>query len=69
MHEQIKLGTKRDSKFVNLGMCCTPEEKQAFIFLFRQYRDVFALTYNDMKTYDIRIIQHIIPIKEGVKLF
>lgn len=29
--------------------------------------DVFAWTYDDLKTYDTWIIQHIIPIKEGVK--
>jgi hypothetical protein len=26
-------------------------------------------TYEDLKTYDTRIIQHVIPIKEGVKPF
>jgi hypothetical protein len=37
--------------------------------LFKKYRDVFAWTYEDLKTYDTHIIQHIIPIKEGVKPF
>ena len=28
---------------------------------------MFAWTYDDLKTYDTRIIQHVIPIKDGVK--
>jgi len=28
---------------------------------------VFAWTYDDLNTYDTRIIQHDIPIKEGLK--
>lgn len=30
---------------------------------------MFAWTYNDLKTYSTCIIQHVIPIKEGTKLF
>eukprot|EP00253_Pinus_taeda_P032932 PITA_32932 len=33
------------------------------------YHDVFAWTYNDLKTYDTQIIQHVISIKEGAKPF
>lgn len=69
MHEQINLGTERDLKFTYLGTCCTPEEQQAFVRLFRQYCDVFVWTCDDLKTYNTQIIQHIIPIKEGIKSF
>lgn len=27
-HEQINLGTEKDLKFVNLGTCCTPQERK-----------------------------------------
>jgi hypothetical protein len=37
--------------------------------LFKKYRDMFAWNYEDIKAYDTRIIQHINPIKEGVKNF
>lgn len=69
LHEQINLNTESDPKYVNLGMGCTPEERQVFISLFRRYRDVFAWTYDDLKTYDTQIIQHVIPTKEGAKPF
>jgi hypothetical protein len=37
--------------------------------LFKEYSDVFAWGYEDLKAYDTSIIQHRIPIKEDQKLF
>lgn len=69
MHEHINLGTNKDLKFFNLSTSFTSKEKQAFVYLFRQYCDVFMWTYDDLKTYDTWIIQHIILTREGVKPF
>ena len=52
---------------MNLGKCCSPGERNKFISLFKQYKDVFAWTYEDLKTYDTNIIQHVIPIRSGIK--
>ena len=30
----IKLGTETDPKFVNLGKCCSPVERERFVSLF-----------------------------------
>ena len=65
----INLGLEADPKYFNLGKCGSPGEMRKFIILFRQYKDVFAWTYEDLKTYDTKIIQHIVPIKAGVKPF
>lgn len=62
-HEQINLGTKSNPKCINIGLGCSPNERQALITLFKRYRDIFAWTYDDLKTYDTRIIQHLIPTK------
>lgn len=35
MHELINLGIEQDMTFVNLGTCCTQQERQAFVFLFK----------------------------------
>ena len=35
--------------------------------LFKEFKDVFAWTYEDLKTYDMKIIQHVIPLKEDGK--
>ena len=37
--------------------------------LFNEYKDVFTWTYKDLKTYDMKIIQHVIPLKEDAKPF
>ena len=52
---------------MSMGKCCSPGERNKFISLFKQYKDVFSWTYEDLKTYDTNIIQHVIPIKSGIK--
>ena len=38
----INLGTEGKPKYVNLGKCCSPGERNKFISLFKQYKDVFS---------------------------
>ena len=66
-YEVINLGTPDKPQNINLGVQCTLNEKDAFIILFREYKDEFAWSYEDLKTFDTRIMQHVIPIKEGAK--
>jgi ribonuclease HI len=69
MHETINLGTPENPKNINLGKTISKEERKAYLKLFRQYQDVFAWSYRDLKTYDTCIIQHTIPLKPEVKPF
>lgn len=55
-YEIINLRTDDHPQNVNLGTCCTPTEKHAYIKLFQEYKDVFAWTYSDLKTFDTRIM-------------
>ena len=68
-HEMINLGTKDNPQYINLGMRCSNQERSAFIKLFREFKDVFAWTYDDLKTFDPNIIQHIIPMKPHTQPF
>ena len=63
----INLGTEIEPKYVNLGKFCSPDERNKFISLFKQYKDVFAWTYEELKTNDTNIIQHVIPIRSWIK--
>ena len=65
--ELINLGIEAKPRNVNLGKCCSPCERSKFISLFKQYKDVFSWTYEELKTYDTKIIQHVIPIRSGFK--
>jgi hypothetical protein len=35
--------------------------------LFREFKDVFAWSYEDLRGFDPNVIQHVIPIKEEAK--
>ena len=65
--EVINLGTESNPQNINLGTWCTPIESDAYIKLFREFKDVFAWTYDDLKTFDTQIMQHSIPLKENVR--
>ena len=40
--ELINLGIEVKPKYVNLGKCCSLGERNKFISLFKQYKDVFS---------------------------
>ena len=52
---------------INLGVHCSDDEKVAFTKLFKEYKYMFAWSYEDLKMFDTQIMQHVIPIKEGEK--
>jgi ribonuclease HI len=69
LYEVVNLGTKQDPKNINLGKNYTHAERTTFMKLFKEFNDVFIWTYGDLKTYDMKIIQHVIPLKEDAKPF
>jgi ribonuclease HI len=62
-YEKVNLGTSENPQCINLGLGCSRQEKDAFVKLFKEFKDVFAWTYDDLKTFDPNIIQHVIPMK------
>jgi hypothetical protein len=61
---KINIGTPESPKYINLGTSCTKEERDKYTQLFKEFQDVFAWSYDDLKEYDKSIFQHIIPLKE-----
>jgi len=49
---------------VKLSKSLPRDKKLKYIELFKEYSDVYAWGYEDLKSYDTSIIQHRIPIKE-----
>ena len=68
-YKVANLDTEKNPQNINLGTNCTHAERETFMKLFREFKDVFAWTYEDIKTYDTKIIQHVIPLKEDAKPF
>lgn len=61
--EKFNLRSKSNPKFVNIGKCCTFEEKDKFIQLLCQYIDVLAYSCVDIKYFWPKEVQHDIPLK------
>jgi hypothetical protein len=61
---KVNIGTDSCPKYVNLGVDCTTQEVDQYVVLFKEYIDVFAWIYDDLKYYDETILQHIIPLRE-----
>jgi len=40
---------------------------QRYLSLFKNYKEVFAWSYEDLKEFDTKTIQHKIPLKSGIK--
>jgi ribonuclease HI len=66
---QCNIGTEGEPKFVKLSKSLTEEQRSEYIGLLREFADVFAWTYEDLKTYDTSVIEHKIPLKEEAKPF
>jgi len=64
---KVNIGTNSSQKYVNMGVNCTIEEVDQYVSLFKEYLDVFAWTYDDLKSYDKTIFQHTIPLREETK--
>jgi hypothetical protein len=67
--EDINIGTEEKPRIVKPSKSLPPEKKLKYIKLFKEYVDVFAWGYEDLKSYDPSIIQYRISIKEDQKPF
>jgi len=67
--DPFNLGTEADVKNVFIGKASTEDERTGIIHALREYHEVIAWSYEDLKTYDTSIITHMIPLKLGAKPF
>jgi hypothetical protein len=63
----LNIGTPESPKNVKIGAQCFDEEKMKFSKLLGEFQDVFSWSYEDLCGFDLALIQHAIPIKEGIK--
>jgi hypothetical protein len=67
--EDCNVGTNEDPKMVKISKYLSTEMKSKYAELLKQYTNVFAWSYDDLKTYDTSVIEHKIPLKHGIKPF
>ena len=67
--EDCNIGTAERSKMIKLSKSLPADQKPKYVDLFKEFKDVFAWSYEDLKSYDISVIQHTIPLKPNQKPF
>jgi len=67
--EDCNIGTIENPKMIKLSQSLPPDQKPKYIDLFKEFQDVFAWSYEDLKSYDTSVIQHTIPLKQNQKPF
>jgi hypothetical protein len=66
---ECNIGTQEEPKFVKLSSSLTNKQRVEYTELLKEFADVFAWAYEDLKTYDTSVIEHKIPLKEEAKPF
>ena len=65
--EMVNLANKgKNEKPVKIGVNFPKEMKLELIALLKEFREIFAWSYQDMPGLDIEIVMHRIPVKPNV---
>ena len=64
--KEINLGTLDDPHPVYVSALLTSEEKQMYIELLSENKDVFAWSYKEMPGLDPKVVVHILVVKRGI---
>ena len=60
---EINIRMKTKPKNIKIGKGTSEKERNNLINLVKEYRDVFAFTYDELKAYREDVFQHTIPLK------
>ena len=64
---EVNIGLDQSPRIIKLGKGCMHEKKRKLESLGRECKDVFARSYDELKTYDPKVITHAIPFREYAK--
>ena len=62
-YKTVNLSNEKNPQLINIGLACSHEEER----LCKEYKDVFARTYDGLKTFDSSIMQHNIPLNPNAR--
>jgi hypothetical protein len=66
---QYNVSSEKDPKYVNLASHFTEKQKDDYRELLKEFADIFAWKYDDLKIFDTEVIQHKIPLNKDTKPF
>ena len=62
--QEQNIGSQSHPKLINISTRLTAEHNSKYCSLIKEFADVFAWEYSDLKMYDTNIIQHRIPLEK-----
>ena len=62
-YNEINIGSETEPKMIKIGKRTSEKERNDLISLVKEYRDVFAFTYDELQAYREDVFQHTIPLK------
>ena len=62
-------GTDKDPKLIKIRKGTSEKERNNLINLIKEYKDVLAFSYDELKSYREDVLQHTIPLTEEAKEF
>jgi hypothetical protein len=68
-HFEVNIGINKEPRMVKVDKNTPIEEIKEIMKLLKEYRDVLAFTYDELKVYREDVIHHVIPLKEDTKPF
>ena len=66
-YTKINIGTDKDPKLIKIGKGTSKKEMNELINLIKEYRDVLAFSYDELKAYREDVFQHTIPLNKKLK--
>lgn len=61
---EVNIGTSSDPKIIKISKGTNDEERKKLTSLLREYSDVLAFSYDELKGYREDVMEHIIPLKD-----
>jgi len=65
----VSIGTKVEPKIIKISKALSDDKRRRYVDLMKEIVDVFAWSYEELKTFDTEVINHKITLKEGTKPF
>jgi hypothetical protein len=62
-HLEVNIGTIEEPRMVKIGKTTPIEERNEIVKLLKEYRDVLAFSYDELKVYREDVIQHVILLQ------
>ncbi len=62
----MNLGTKANPQYIKVNSQLTKEKTKKLQMLFKEFKDVFAWTYKDLKGIPPELVQHIIECDASI---